>query len=296
MQLSFVTLDVFTSTPFRGNPVAIIDVPAGTQLSQDQKQLVAREFNLSESVFRHEQTEEDRQSGNVRIDIFTTIAEVPFAGHPTVGTANYLLRYLKNDAAKALVTKAGRIPISLAAGGDPGIELAVAHNVHIHNQPFAKEDFGHYPVVSIVKGMTFILAKLPDLEALAKPTRNLLGTENTYQVSHKLDEGWQAGLVTSFFYVDLGRDESGTRLLRTRMLGSREDPATGSASSALCSYLSLSEKGGQRKRKYQLTQGVEMGRKSDISIEVTLSETGDAIEKVMLKGEALKVMEGVIEV
>lgn len=86
--LSFVTLDVFTKTRYTGNPLAIIRVPTSVTLSQSQKQRIAREFNLSESVFLHEQTAQDRSDKSVRIDIFTAYAEVPFAGHPTVGTAN----------------------------------------------------------------------------------------------------------------------------------------------------------------------------------------------------------------
>ncbi|KAI8625806.1 phenazine biosynthesis protein-like protein phzf family [Xylariaceae sp. FL1651] len=297
MALVFTTLDVFTTTPFRGNPVAIVHVPIGSNLSQAQKQLIAREFNLSESVFLHEQTPEDIQAGHARIDIFTTIAEVPFAGHPTVGTSNYLAHHLKNPSVKALVTKAGLLPFHVPRDGDgdgAGIQLSVAHDVRVHNQPFAGTDFGHFPVVSIVKGMTFILARQPDLDALAKATQNLLGTESTYASYAALDEGYRVGIVTSYFYVDLGVDESGTRQLRTRMFGSREDPATGSAASALCSYLSLTDKDGPLVRRYQVTQGVEMGRQSDISLRVTVNGSRTAVEEVLLSGTAVKVAEGKI--
>ncbi|KAF2190168.1 Diaminopimelate epimerase-like protein [Zopfia rhizophila CBS 207.26] len=291
MKLHFTTVDVFASTPFKGNPLAIITVPFNTPLSQQQKQLIAREFNLSETVFLHEQNEADSADGNHRIDIFTPFAEVPFAGHPTVGTSYYLLVILKEQNARALVPKAGRMPIRL---GERGVELEVAHNVHVHDHPFKNESFGHYPVVSIVKGMTFLLAKVPDLEILARQDRNLIGTENTYTRKEALDEGWREGIVTTYFYCDLGFDEDGTRLLRTRTFGAREDPATGSAASALCSYLSLSEDGAVV-RNFHLTQGVEMGRQSDIFVETTLKDCG-GIEKVTLKGTATKMMEGWFEV
>lgn len=298
MSLSFVTLDVFTSTPYAGNPVGIIHVPASQSLSQEQKQHIAREFNLSEVVFLHEQTTSEQESGDVRIDIFTPIAEVPFAGHPTVGTSNYLLRYLKGHGSfqnsKALLAKAGRIPIELSEDGS-GIQLRVAHNVRIHDCPFPNTSFSHHPVVSIVKGMTFILAKQPNLEELAKPTANLLGTENTYKSKHALDDGWREGIVVSYFFADLGKDEAGVKQLRTRSLGSREDPATGSAASALSSYLTLTEP-GDRVRKYQITQGVEMGRKSVINVQVTLNAAGDGIEEVLLSGTAVQVTEGKITV
>lgn len=199
--LSFVTLDVFTTARYTGNPLAIINVPAShAPLSQSQKQRMAREFNLSESVFLHGQTESDIASSSVRIDIFTAYAEVPFAGHPTVGTANYLLRILQNDPlnqVQALQAKAGRFGITLDQAVN-GTRIGVAHDVHIHADPFADRPFGQYPVVSIVKGMTFILAQLPDLEALGRQTKNLLGTENTYTSQDALDEGWRTGIVATY--------------------------------------------------------------------------------------------------
>lgn len=298
MSLHFVTFDVFTTTKFSGNPLAIVHIPASTELHQQQKQLIAREFNLSETVLIYEPTDDDKQKGDVRIGIFTPWAEINFAGHPTVGTSTYLLRYLQNNptyaGVKALQARAGRIPISLTEDRT-GIELQVAHNVHIHNKPFADQPFSEYPVVSIVKGMTFILAKKGSLEDLAIPTENLLGADNGYKVFHKLDEGYREGIVGTYFYADLGIEDGGVRRLRTRMLSRREDPATGSAASALCSYLSLYE-AGPLVRKYHLTQGVEMGRRSDIYIRVTLNADGKSIAEVLLSGTAVKVMEGSVEI
>src|SRR2546421_12009121 len=115
MKLSYVTLDVFTSAPYYGNPVAIVTIPAqnASTLSPEKLQLIAREFNFSETVFLHEQSATDAGKGEVRIQINTPWAEIPFAGHPTIGTSNYLLRYLKHGNFKALLTKAGRIPVHL---------------------------------------------------------------------------------------------------------------------------------------------------------------------------------------
>lgn len=220
-------------------------------------------------------------------------AEVPFAGHPTIGSGVYLLHYLKNTEIAALRTKAGRKTV---AKSETGVTIHLAHDVHVHNTPFPNTAYSAHPVVSIVKGMTFILAKLPDLEKLAKQAENLLGVRETYASQNALDDGWREGLIGSFFYVDLGTDDdSGRRRLRTRMFASREDPGTGSASSALCSYLSLSEPGPQV-RKFHLTQGVEMNRRCDIFVDVTLKEDGKAIESVVLSGNAVKTMEGTLEV
>jgi PhzF family phenazine biosynthesis protein len=301
-QLSFVTLDVFTSTSYAGNPLAIIRVPGTVVLTQRQKQSIAREFNLSESVFLHDQTQQDRDDGSVRIDIFTAHAEVPFAGHPTVGTANYLLRLLQDDplnGVEALQAKAGRFGITVDPA-IPGTRIAVAHDVHIHASPFADQPFKEWPVVSIVKGMTFILTQLPDLEALATKTNNLLGDSNTYTACAALDEGWRQGIITSYFYVDLGYDHNKVRNLRIRNFGSREDPATGSAGCAAASYLSL-QQGTPGRYRYHLTQGVEMGQRGDIFVEVAVRGKPRApdrleVEEVLLSGSAVLTMQGTLQV
>jgi PhzF family phenazine biosynthesis protein len=209
-----------------------------------------------------------------------------------VGTANYLLRYLKHENFKVLVTKAGRIAVKLNEGGED-VSLEVAHNVRIHAQPFKHPLLGAFPVVSIVKGMSFIMAKMPDLEALAKQNKSF--RENSYVDLGGLDEGWLVGILATYCYVDLGIDEVGTRQIRTRCLSMREDPATGSAASALTCYLALQERPADRTIRFKVTQGVEVGRKSDISVEVTKTSDGKAIDKVVLSGTAVKIMEGSLE-
>lgn len=152
---------------------------------------------------------------------------------------------------------------------------------------------------SIVKGMSFILVPLPDLETLAKVSKNLNVVENgsTYNPV-ALDEGWQTGIVTTMYFVAQGADEFGRRKYRTRMVGSREDPGTGSASSALGCYLALQAPKEEGKGPFQFafTQGVEMGRQNDIAVEVTRDENGSEIEQVVLSGAATKVMEGTLDV
>lgn len=302
MKLSYVTVDVFTSTPYYGNPVAIVKVSTSnsTILTQEKRQLIAREFNFSETVFLHEQSPSDAQAGIVSINIFTPWAEINFAGHPTIGTTNYLLRYLKQDF-RTLVTRAGACPVSLSPTGQ-GVSLEIAHNVHVHAQPFQHATLGRFPVVSIVKGMSFILANLSDLSVLAQQTKNF--RENSYVLDGLLDEGWNEGLLATYCYVDLGADEVGTRQLRTRCLSMREDPATGSAASALTSYLALQGMGEgngdgvSKVVRFVVTQGVEMGRKSEIGVEVTTQEGQDRwnVKKVVLSGTAVQVMEGSLEV
>lgn len=288
MKLNFITLDVFTKTRYAGNPLAIVHIPAEhhTTLTQVQKQSIATEFNLSETVFMHQVSNEP-----VIVDIFTSIAEIPFAGHPTIGSAWYILQHQQRTV-QALQTKAGHIPIAM---NDGLVRAAIPHNIHIHARTFTTSlNSEANPIVSIVKGMSFILARLPDLEALGKAKSTLY--EDNYNPDI-LDEDWKEGIIGTLFYAPQGVDSSGHRVFRTRMWGSREDPATGSASSALGAYLVLNEPAekGKGPFRYILTQGVEMGKKSDIVVDVTRSGPG-VIESIFLSGTAVKVMEGSLEI
>lgn len=106
---------------------------------------------------------------------------------------------------------------------------------------------------------------MPDLRVLAQQNKSF--RENSY-VLDGLDDGWSEGLMATYCYVDLGMDDWGTWQLRTRCLSMREDPATGSAASALTCYLAMQSMGVEKRpeqtMRFLVTQGVEMGRKSEI--------------------------------
>ncbi|KAH8886300.1 Diaminopimelate epimerase-like protein [Thozetella sp. PMI_491] len=299
MKLNFTTLDAFTTTRYAGNPVAIVRVPSSDKasLTQSQKQAIASEFNLSEIVFLHLPIPGDSFK-EVNIDIFTSKAEVPFAGHPTIGASQYLFNEMK-ETPEALITKAGRIPIELDTQTGES-KAFIPQTFYIHGVTYSSP-LTSTPAraASIVKGMTFVYAPLPDLATLAKATVNLHAEAygDTYEPS-PLDSGWQVGLVCTMYFVAQGEDEFGREQYRTRMFGTREDPGTGSASSGLGCYLALQEpkESGQGPFRYKFTQGVEMGRRNDIAVEVTRDEGGLRVEKVLLTGTAVKVMEGVLEV
>lgn len=148
-------------------------------------------------------------------------------------------------------------------------------------------------VVSPVKGMNFVTVELPDLESLAK-------VNSSAKPAPKLDEvdGWNVGFSGSYWYVLLDQPGSDSRnvKLQSRMIeGSFEDPATGSAACALTCYLAL-RRAQHRTTHFDITQGLEMGRTSEIGVTVTLKENLKSVEKVELSGSAIKVMDGQIEV
>lgn len=297
MRLPFTTLDVFTTTPYAGNPLAIVRVSAQDKelLTQDQKQAIAKEFNLSEIVFLHlPASDSDENYKEVNIDIFTTESEIPFAGHPTVGSAWYLLKILAKPT-QTLITKAGRIPIKIDQQTGQ-VKAEIPQTFHVHKATFHSELNGiQNPTTSIVKGMNFILVALPDIETLAKAERNL--QSDTFDPS-PMDEGWKVGLVGTMYYVSLGSDEHGQKRYRTRMWAHVQDAGTGSASTALGCWLALQEPKGAGKGpfRYALTQGVEMSRQNDISVEVTRDASETGIEKVLLSGSSVEIMEGSLAV
>lgn len=307
LELPFVTLDVFTKDPYKGNPLAIVTIPKGTspKPTQEQKQLIAREFNLSETVIVHEEHEDNADPATRHIDIFITDAEIPFAGHPTIGTAVSLLP----QGITTLVTKAG--PITLAQPQPGVVKAGIPHNTRLHARrladlgeaSFVPGDLSSVPAIraaelssplfSIVNGMTFALVQLPSLELLSQVALS----PAVFPADKVLDEGWQNGLICRYYYVRLGVNAAGVEQIRSRMvMQSIEDPATGSAACALSSYLTLQADGAPADRtvNYEIVQGVEMGRQSDIFVEVV---TKDAkIDKVSLAGTATQVMRGYITI
>lgn len=315
-KLRYSTLDVFTHTRFGGNPLAIVHIPSGSQLTYEQKLSIAREFNFSETVFLYEPAPTADPGTEIEISIFTPTTELPFAGHPTIGTGFYIISGMAGifttttaPSRITLRTLSGAIPVQFDCEHHQ-TRLLVTHNVKVHpsfdctalkaQQPqLATADFVNglgaaEPVCSIVKGMNFFLLEFTSVDALARLQQ--------FPGRVALPEGYLGdydGLLGVYSYVRLGTLTSVdgavmTVRLQTRMfLGLVEDPASGSAASALGSYLALTTAGRARVRVFEITQGVEMGRKSEIRVKVVLTEEG-VVKEVELGGGAVGVMEGVL--
>ncbi|PSR78893.1 hypothetical protein BD289DRAFT_463112 [Coniella lustricola] len=332
--MRFVTLDVFTDTPFRGNPLAIVIVEHSERAALEQadgpdtKQLIAKEFNLSETVFLFLRPGEtlsapDRSSAEREIGIFTIDRELPFAGHPTIGTAYFILHHLGWDFVTTLLPPAGPIAITPSSGGH--VTARIPHDVHLHSRTLRslyelgdaavtaqikpalhKDEIIRNaeldaPVFSIVKGMTFLLVALPSLEHLASVTpTNRLDLNNYVSL---LDAGsWGHGFNARYYYVPQGtpttdsEDATRTEAVRARMVElGFEDPATGSAASCLAAYRTLYQTEVAHKARYLVTQGVEMGRQSEIVVDIAVGTTdGGArvLQELRLGGSAKFVMSG----
>lgn len=276
-------LDVFSATPFTGNPLAVF--PDTAEISETRMQAIANELNLSETVFVGKPTAANR----FPIRIFTPATELPFAGHPTVGTAQLLVSLGLAERQRPLVLQArvGDLDVTF----DDGLAwFTTARPVEIGASPLNQETvaelLGLSPsqVVATPEmascGLPFHLIELDSLAALAqaRPSAALW----TRHVS-------PSGVGQIYLYVS----EASSTQLRTRMFSSelgdlREDPATGSAASALAGFLATRQPGSGH-WSWQIAQGVEMGRRSRIHAEVERDDDGMTIR---IGGQAVIVGEG----
>lgn len=234
----------------------------------------------------------------VKIDIFTTEEEIPFAGHPTVGSSWCLLTGLGGSGGKrksiTLKTKAGDIPAVLLDPGRVCLQVPVDFKEHdpvelswlkalqpnLRPTDYSSSSDGGEAVASIVKGMNFVLMRFNSEEALKK----------LQPVARRIEVPWLGewqGLVALYAFYE--REDG---VVRTRLfLGTLEDPATGSAASTLAGW--LARRKGPGSWKFEIIQGVEMGRRSDIEVQVEVGSNGEVV-KVELGGDAVEVMTGSI--
>ncbi|UZF93528.1 PhzF family phenazine biosynthesis protein [Bosea sp. NBC_00550] len=289
----YETVDVFTDRPFGGNPLAVFTDARG--LSDAQMQALAAEMNYSETTFV---LPADDPANDARVRIFHRTAEMPFAGHPNVGTACVLARHGRDrDGVLRFEQMAGLVEIAIernGAGEVTGAVIAAPQALSLGIElpaegiaacaSLAPRDIvtaAHQPVQASL-GVKFVLAQVAP-EALATATPDLAAFRSLEGQYAEL-----AGRLSLFLYARDGNS------IRARMFaplaGTWEDPATGSASATLGALL-LSLDGGDEAA-YTITQGVEMGRPSLLN--VTSRRVADGFRSrvgggsvPMFRGEAL---------
>ena len=299
MRRRFATLDVFTTRRLAGNPLAVVLDAEG--LDGDRMQAVAREFNLSETVFVLPPDEERHRA---KLRIFTPGRELPFAGHPTVGTAVLLgLRADSPADAMAFGLKEGvgivpcvvetrgeregyarfrlpRLPEVLEDAPDPvaaawalGLDPSeIGFDRHMPSRHSAGNPFDFVPVSSL------------DAVARAKPVP---------EAFTKVFGGNHPGVyVYAKETVVAGRDFH-ARMFGSPSIGVREDPATGSAAAAFAGVMMQFEPRGDGEHAFVIEQGYEMGRPSEIDLQIAIRE--GAIASAEIGGSAVVVCEGEIE-
>jgi trans-2,3-dihydro-3-hydroxyanthranilate isomerase len=298
MRYPYYICDVFTETRFGGNQLAVL--PEATGLSEERMQQIAREFNFSETTFVL-----PAERGHARrVRIFTPTTEVPFAGHPNIGTAFALATAgafgtIGESKTVTFEEEAGLVPVTIRHREGKGLwcELcapaALSLGRTVPPRTLARAvgltalDVAtgtHRPQVASV-GLPFLFAELRDRAALAKARADMDG------ISALVADGIAPDV---HLYVRSGDEFD----LRARMFapldGVPEDPATGSASCALAGLLAHCSEVAEGSFQWRIAQGVEMGRPS--VLEARSEKRGGVVTATMVGGSCVLVSEGFIEV
>ncbi|MFZ0393954.1 MAG: PhzF family phenazine biosynthesis protein [Terracidiphilus sp.] len=289
--LKYIVADVFTESPLQGNPLAVVMNTAG--LATEEMQAIAREFNLSETAFVERRAAATELQEGVRVRIFTTEEELPFAGHPTLGTASVLKRTAPETVREGVVTLAenvGAIPVrfeaedslfaemtqrdpEFAAELDPG-EVARLCGLRVQDL-----DVHHAPQL-VSTGNAFAIVLLQSVEALGR-----------LNVNQDEATPWLRARGGRWFYAMAPDGSGGARSWRARMQFNRgEDPATGSA--AGCAIAWMVARGLARgEERVHVRQGIEIHRPSDLFLTASVSENRK-VTRVRVAGSSVIVAEG----
>ena len=297
MKVQFYTCDVFTDVRFGGNPLAVL--PDATGLSSVQMQQIAREFNFSESTFVL--PSHGGYTRNVRI--FTPTQEIPFAGHPNIGTAFTLasigeLGNIDEGLNIIFEEKAGPVPISIRqVGADIWCELKAPESLSLGQSidldliaaalSLVPEDIvtsTHQPIVASV-GLPFVIVELDSRLALER-ARSYLPVIKEIQ---------ELGVMPDILlYARSGDDFDIRARVFAPLEGVPEDPATGSANCALAALLSHYKTESTGDFSWRIAQGVEMKRPS--VLEARSKKRPDSGIDVWVSGTCKMVSEGLIEI
>jgi trans-2,3-dihydro-3-hydroxyanthranilate isomerase len=292
----FVQLDVFTRTPLTGNPLAIFTDARG--LSDQQMQALAREMNLSETTFVLPREPQVEAQDGKRVRIFTVEEELPFAGHPTLGTALYLHSTAASGADEIVLDlNVGKIGVRFSTDSDHRSNRVagdVFGEMRQRDPEFgptlppdkvasvlgSKEIAAEWPSQIVSTGLPFAIVPIRDSKSLAnlKPDLAKVGT---------LLEGTGARFC---YFISSGRQ--GRLDVRARMFFyGGEDPATGSAAGCAVSWM---VRYGVAKSDEQvlISQGVEARRPSEIFVRAT--RDGDKVTNVRVGGYAVEVLRGAV--
>lgn len=297
----FYTADVFTAVPFAGNPLAVL--PDARGLHEGQMQRIAREFNLSETafVFPAQAAQHTR-----RVRIFTPRTELPFAGHPTLGTA-YVLAVtgeipLRGEATEIVFEEGvGPVPVTIysSAGQPTWLYLTAARRPEVGPPPperavlaealslnEAELQAGPWRPAAVSCGVPFLFVPLRDRAALGRATlrREVWARE--------LQAFWAPHLYLVCFEPEQAGADLRARLFAPA-LGVEEDPATGAAAAALAGYLGLHDPAAEGLVQWTIEQGVEMGRPSLLKVQAEARQ--GQIVTVRVGGQAVLVSEGTLQ-
>lgn len=302
MKRPYVTLDVFTDTPFAGNPLAVVLDADG--LSTAQMQAVAREFNLSETVFLLPAAD---PAHSARLRIFTPGAEIPFAGHPTIGTAVHLAvaKFGQTDSGQdailVLEEKIGpvRVGVKLTPDQPAFAEFDLPQPSQSQGEPPSADSlcaalglthgeigFENHRPSQWSAGLPFVFVPLRDLETVRKASVNLAAWKASF-----------AGHPAEVF-VYCRETVHKPHHYHARMFapghGIMEDAATGSAAAAFSGVIRHFDTPTDGTHSYLVEQGHEMGRPSTLAIEMEIKN--GRLHAARIGGHAVFICEGEIDI
>jgi trans-2,3-dihydro-3-hydroxyanthranilate isomerase len=295
----YVTVDVFTDRPFGGNPLAVVLEAEG--LSSQQMQAVANEFNYSETTFVLP-PRDPRHTAHVRL--FTARTEVPFAGHPNVGTAVALARELIARGAAASESfvfeeGAGLVPMRLLRAGSEivgaeltapgplsvGASVSLADAAECLSLPEKELSSGAHPPQVLSVGLPFLVVEVLSRAALGRAKPDWAAHERVLP---------PIGTDAVFTYFREAADHLHARVFAP-LDATIEDPATGSAAAAAIARLATLDRAADAENiDWRIDQGVDMGRPSLI-LGRTEKRNGK-LRAVRIAGHVVPVMQGVLSV
>lgn len=298
MERRYITVDVFTDRAFGGNPLAVVLDAEG--LSTERMQAIATEFNYSETTFVLPPTD---AANDANVRIFTVRSELPFAGHPNVGTAFVLATQAANAPARLkFEEKAGLVPVEIltARGGVVGAELTAPQPLTKGKVVDAKEAAAilslsasdirtdrHPPQVASV-GLPFLIVEIASRDAVKRAKPDATAFWKTLP---------SAGTDAVYFYTsDVPAPEQPldlqARMFHPGASGLSEDPATGSATGAAAAFLADLDAARDGEVKLRIGQGYDMGRPSLLLTRV-IKQNG-AVVSTHVGGNCVLMMEGTL--
>ena len=280
--------DVFTSRAFEGNSLAIF--PDSTGLTGEQMQTLAKEMNLSETTFIERRDPAIERERGIKVRIFTVSEELPFAGHPTLGTA-FHLRGNSKAAQIVLDLKAGKVPVQFedkpgesAFGemtqlnptfGTPHDREAVVRAANLRDGDIDPS----LPIQTVSTGVPFTIVPLRGLET----ARNLnIDLRSSAQYLERTGGKF-------FYFVTREVTQPDARLHARMLFYNGEDPATGSAAGCAAAWM-VAHNVARPDERVIIEQGLEMSRPSRIFVRA--SRQHDRVVNVRVGGNAVEVLRG----
>lgn len=271
--MRFYIVDCFAETKYQGNELLV--VVADRPVSDEEQQAIAREINFSETTFI---LSDKKYDGGYDVRIWTpNVGEVPFAGHPTLGTAYIIHKCIEKEQAQEikLNLKAGQIPVQVTdtclimKQNQPEfgitIDKKIIADIYGIEPEVIRDD---YPIEWVSTGLEAIIVPLKNRESLKK----LVCNQEKFK---KYIQQYPTCNCNHLFFVDMGDNTFAARCLMEDFV---EDPATGSANGDLAGYLMKHNYFHSDEVSYTVIQGEDMGRKSVLKIHTARKENQYTIE------------------